>query len=88
MKKHIDAVGALRIQAKQLAIESMGEPRNRMPVRFLRGRKGPDYGVPSKSRTNLRVVGNVDNIVEIEKRGVRNGVVDGNRREGQQQADD
>ena len=87
MEKDVDDMGALRVQAENLAIESMREPGDRVPVRRFRSMKSPNEGVPGESGTNLGIIGDIYDVVKIEKRSARDRVIECNRRQNQQQAE-
>jgi hypothetical protein len=78
---------AVRVQAENLAIESIREPGHRVPVQSFRGAKSPKGGVPGESGPNLGIVGNVNLVVVIEKGSARNRVVERKGCEGKQQAE-
>ena len=87
MEKHVDGVGARRVQAENLAIEGMREPGDRVPVRRFRGVKGPNDGVPGESGTNLGIVGNVRDVVVIKKWSAGDRVIECNRGQNKQKAE-
>ena len=84
MEKHVDGVLTRRVQAENLAIESMREPGDRVPVRRFRGLKSPNHGVPAESGTDLGIVGNVNRVVVIEKGSAGDRVIE--RERGQERA--
>src|SRR5713226_3719496 len=88
MEKHVDGMGARRVQAEKLAIESMRQPGDRVPVQRFGGVKGPNDGIPGDSGTNPGIVGNIRGVVEIEKWSAGDRVIECNRCQSQQQAED
>jgi hypothetical protein len=55
------------IQTKQSAVHHVGKPGERMPISCLSGSKGPPYGFAGEPQLHLRVVGDVDIIVVVDK---------------------
>ena len=87
MQKHIDDMWSPRIQAEDLAIESVRKPGHRMPVGGVRSAKGPNHGIPREAGTNLRIFVNVSAVVKIQKWGAKDRAVKRERCQSQQKAD-
>ena len=67
--------GPAGFRPKQLAIEFVREPRNRMPVRVRGCRECPRDRVPGESRLDVGVLRDVEIVVEVEERGANDRVV-------------
>jgi hypothetical protein len=87
MEKHVDGMGAGWVQAENLAIESMREPGDRVPVRRFRGVESPNDGVPGEPGTNVEIVGDMELVVVIEKWSAGNGVIERKGCEHEHQAE-
>ncbi len=74
---------ARRIQPKQLIVERMRQPCQRMPIRRVGGREGPLDGAPGGVTLDVAVRGDVFLIVQDDERVPNNWAVecDGPRRE-------
>ena len=88
MEKYVGGMVAVRLQAENLAIESIRQPGHRVPVQSVRGAKSPKGGVPGESGPNLGIVRNVNLVVVIEKGSASGRVIECNRRQSKQQAKD
>src|SRR5580698_3978059 len=86
MQKHVDGVGTCRVQAKDLAIESMGEPGDRMPVCCRSRAKSPNHCFPGESGADLGIIGDIDAVVEIEERCACDRVVECDCSQNEQKA--
>ena len=76
------------IQVKQRAIQRVGDPGQRMPVRLLGRRQRPLESVGSQALAHVRIIDDVSVIVIIHKRMAVDRVVERQRDHRQQQADD
>src|ERR1700684_257367 len=63
VKHHIDEVMRSRIQAKQLAIEHVRQPCNRMPVGLFKASKRPGDVRWLQSRSDVGVVGDISIVI-------------------------
>ena len=87
MEKHVDGVKSRRIQTKHLAVECIRKPCNRVPVQSFRDLKRPYEGMPGEAGSNLGILRHVNRIVVIEKWSPGHRVVEDNRRQRQQKAE-
>src|SRR5450432_3353484 len=76
------------VQMENLAIESVGNPGQRVPVHRIRTAECPGDRVPTQSRLNVKIVGDVLIIVKIEELKMRNRIIESQRQHCQQQAKD
>jgi len=67
MEQDVDFVMSSGVQAEELAVERVREPRQRMIVGGVQGRERPLDGRPGKAATNVRVAGEVGVVVVVEK---------------------
>ena len=70
MKKHVYVVRTGRPGTKQVAVESMREPRQRMPIGHVRRdgpnrRERPHYGFPSQSGPDMGIRINVGTVIKL-----------------------
>ena len=73
------------IEAEELAIERVRQPRQRMPVVFVERGEGPRNCPPAKARLDVRVLGNVGLIVVVDEGIMVDGIVDGDGCQDEQQ---
>ena len=67
MECHIrEVVGAAR-ESEQFAIQHVGKPRERNPVRVVHGRESPNHAVPRQSGAHVRILSDVLGIVVVHK---------------------
>jgi len=76
-----------RLQAIELGIQLMREPRQRMPVGALARAEGPRRAPPGEPRLNIVVVRHVLRVVIVHKPASRYGPVGRQRRSAQQQTE-
>jgi hypothetical protein len=84
MQQKIDGVRAGGTQAEELAIEGVRQPGDGMPVGGFAGAEGPFDGVPRDAGAGVRVFGDMERVVIIEKGRSEDRAVDGNSRGGQE----
>src|ERR1700733_2576707 len=66
-----------RIQPEQLAVERMGQPGQRMPIRLIVSCESPLDRVPGEARAYVLILENVAFVVVVDEAVVGHGVVDG-----------
>src|SRR5713101_9377376 len=64
------------VGAKQLHVDHVRDPRQRMPIRLIHVRKGPLNAGPRQTAENVRIVRDVAGIVVIDERVSANLCVD------------
>ena len=74
-----------RIELKQLAIEGVRKPGQRMPVRLIERGECPSYRFPVKTRPNMRILGDIAIVVEVHETIARHGIVESKCGHHQQQ---
>ena len=74
-----------RVQAKKLAVESVGKPGQGMPVRLIISGKSPFHCLPRQARPHMRVVRDVLIVVIVEEPVVSHGAVEHNHNRNQYQ---
>ena len=67
MKQHVLVVMKRRVGAEELEIERMRQPGKRMPVCRIAVSEGPEHGARRQAILNVRIVGDVVRVVEIEE---------------------
>ena len=55
------------VQAEELTIERVGEPRQRMPVRSVVGGECPPHSLPAQSGLYVRVLYYINVVIKAEK---------------------
>ena len=65
--RNADCVMPRSVQAKQGVIHHVREPRQGEPVIRIEGRECPPKAVPGKCLANIRVVGHVRRVIEIDE---------------------
>lgn len=73
-----------RIQPEKLAVESMGNPGQRMPIGRLTAGKRPLDGIPGQARAHVSVIDNVQIVVEVGESVMYDIVVESQRQQRQQ----
>ena len=68
MQQHVHIVRAGRIQIEELAIQSVREPRQRMPRADAIGGEAPADGVPGHAVLHHGVLRDVDRVVVVDER--------------------
>ena len=63
MEQEARQVMARSIRCEQLAVERVGEPGERMPIRRVRGRERPDHDFPIQAALHHRLGGDVVGVV-------------------------
>src|ERR1035437_10230734 len=68
---------ASRIQFKELAIQGVRQPAQRMPIGLIVAGESPRYRVPGESCLNVEILGDIAVVVVIDervmnRRGVKN----------------
>jgi hypothetical protein len=71
------------IQTIELAIQHVRNPGQRMPVRGIRVRKGPNHSRPREARLNMRICRDVCRVIEIDEIMMYQGPIQGCRHEGE-----
>src|SRR5208282_1401106 len=66
MQRDIDEVMSSGIQAKQLTIRHVGEPRERMPVPLFETGKGPTHIAEIQTCAYMNVLGDIHAVIEHE----------------------
>src|SRR5579863_395941 len=87
MQQNINVVVPGRILSKQLAIESVREPGQRMPVGLIKAGNRPLDRVPVQPGANVSVVGDVAVVVEIDEGMMNDRVVERESGEDEKQAE-
>lgn len=67
MQKEVGKMMTGRIQTKALNIQHMGEPRERVPIGSVAGRKSPLKALQCKSLLHMHIVGDVFIVVIRDK---------------------
>lgn len=78
---------ASRIRLEQLVVQSVREPRQGMPIRRIVRSKGPFQGLPTQPRPDVGILSDILIIVEIDKTVMDNRIVDSERRNRQNEAE-
>ena len=86
MNRDVDVVRAGGIVAEELPIQRMREPCQRMPVRGIARRQRPLDGLPMQAGLDVNVLGDVVGVVVVGEGLSVDGVVDGQDRCRQHQA--
>ena len=86
VQQHIRVVMSGRFQAEQFAVESVGQPGERMPVRFVIGGECPFHRRPRETGLYLRIAGDVAIVVVVEESVAGYGAVRNQHKYSQQQA--
>jgi len=77
-----------RVQTEKLGIEEVREPGDRVPIQSGGRAKSPNDGAPTESGSDLRIVGNVNRVVVIEKGSAGDRVVERKSGKNEEQAED
>src|SRR5579863_1859519 len=85
MQQNINVVVPGRILSKQLVIESVRKPGQRMPVGLIKAGNRPLDRVPVQPGANVSVVGDVAVVVEIDERMMSDRVVERESRDHEKQ---
>ena len=88
MKQEIRDVMAGRFQSVELAIQSMGEPGEGMPILCVACVKRPEKDLPTQSRLYDGIVRDIILIIEIDKRVAHHGAIKSQSDNDQKQAGD
>jgi len=75
MQRDIDEVMRSGIQAKQLTIHHVGEPRERVPVRLVETGKSPNYIAEIQTCAYMNVLGDIWAIIKIEELMMRDSTI-------------
>ena len=67
MEQQVDLMVPRRVETKQLHVQSVREPRHRMPVQRVKSGECPLHGVPVQTAFDVDVVGDVLVVVQIEE---------------------
>jgi len=86
MESNVDQVRAARIQAKELAVGHVRNPREGMPVVGLTVNEGPFHASPREPGTDGGVVVNVSVVVVGYELVMARGPIDGERDEDEERA--
>src|ERR1700691_958008 len=78
---------ACRVQGKELVIEGMRKPGQRMPIRRISGGKGPVDGAPAEATMDVGIRGDVLTIVEDDERVPDHGAVESDGYDREQNAE-
>src|SRR5580700_7150938 len=84
MERYIRKVVDAASEAKQLAIQHVGDPRQREPVRVICGCEGPGQSSRRHSIANVRIAGDIDWVVIVDEIVVPDLRVDSERRDQHQ----
>ena len=88
VQQEIDVVVADRIELKDLAIQGMRQPSQRMPVSVAKSRERPFHRVPSQAALNLGIFQNIGRVIEIDELVMNDGIVKSERGRHQQETED
>ena len=66
MQRDIDQVMGSRMQAKQLTIRHVGDPRERMPVALVKTGKSPDHIAEIQTCADVNVLSDIFVVIEHE----------------------
>ena len=86
MKQQINGVVGGRAQSKKLDIESVGKPRQRVPVRLFKRGERPADSAPVKARTYIWILDYIAVIVVAQESRMHGAAVDRQSTRRQQQA--
>ena len=67
MNQHASEMVPGRVLVKQLVVERVRQPGERMPVPLLGGRKGPGDSVPVDATLNVSVPGDVTVVIVVDE---------------------
>ena len=67
MKKHISHVMSSGIESTEFVIEHMGQPCQRMPISSIGGREGPADVSPGQPPLNVRVVSDIQIVIQADE---------------------
>ncbi len=81
MKRDIDQVLRRGIQAKQLAVRHVREPRERMPVGRVEGGKSPGDIAELQSCADMNVLRDVLGVIEVKEFVMPDAAIQQNRSE-------
>src|ERR1019366_2930154 len=87
MQQQISVVVAGGIRLKKLIVESVRQPRYRMPVARLGGSERPLYCVPVQARLDLCILGYINVVIVIDEGMTPNRGVQRNRRNHEQESE-
>jgi hypothetical protein len=73
-----------RIQAKQLVVERVGDPAQRMPIRLLGRSERPSDRIAAQARAHVRVLSHVTSVIVVDEAMPIQRIVD-NKGENQDQ---
>src|ERR1051326_5106580 len=76
------------IQAEHLDIQGVRKPGQGMPIRGVAAAEGPDHSFPGQPLVNVRVLGDVKRVIEVDELATRHGPKDGERRGGKEGTDE
>jgi hypothetical protein len=75
MQYDIDEVMRSGIQAKQLTIRHVGNPRERMPVRLVKTGKSPNYIAEIQTCVYMNVLGDIHVVIKHEELMMRDRAI-------------